>query len=123
MYIWHFRFRNITSSYYRGAHAVLILFDVTDRSTFDNIEKWLQSVSSQGSENCFVVLVGNKTDLSTREVTQEEGEALAEKHGVGYAETSARNRVNVDEPFLYVTKRMLQSKGTNIVWWKNSKFN
>ena len=95
---------------------------MTDRSTFDHIENWLQTSGKFAQENCVIVLVGNKTDHPKRVVTKEEGEAFAEKHGIGYVETSVRDKINVNEPFLYITKKLLQSKGTTVAWWKNQQF-
>lgn len=116
------RFRNITNSYYRGAHAILIVFDLSDRKMFENLENWYETATTQGPENCAIGLVGTKTDLTDRKVTQEEAEAFAEKHDIVYAETSARDNNNVDQPFLQVTKKLLQSKGTSISWWKKQTF-
>ena len=101
---------------------MIVMFDVTNRTTFTNIESWLKTVSTNSSENVLVILVGNKTDLTERTVTQEEAEAVAEKHGISYVETSVRDNSNVSEPFLQLTKKLLQTKGTNIAWWKKANF-
>lgn len=98
------------------------MFDVTDRTSFTNIEKWLNSVSTYSAVNTVVLLVGNKTDLTDREVTEEEAQTLAEKHGLTYIETSVRDNKNVNEPFLCLTKKLLQNKGTNTAWWKKTNF-
>ena len=101
---------------------MIMMFDVTNRTTFTNIENWLKTVSTNSSENVVVILVGNKTDLTERTVTQEEAEAVAEKHGISYVETSVRDNSNVSEPFLQLTKKLLKGKGTNIAWWKKANF-
>ena len=89
---------------------------------FESLENWYERAVSQGPENCAIGLVGTKADLTDRKVTQEEAETFAEKHNIVYAETSARDNNNVDQPFLQVTKKLLQSKGTSISWWKKQTF-
>ena len=118
----NYRFGSITSSYYRGIDAVLILFDVTYRKTFEHIEDWLQAIATHSPKHCITVLVGNKTDQPRRQVTTEEAEKYAKDNNVDYVEASNKDGVNVNEPFLLVTRKLLQSKGVLIAWWKCNQF-
>jgi len=94
------RFRTITSSYYRGAHGIIVVFDVTNQTSFDNISKWLQEIDLFAGTNVQKLLVGNKTDLvDTRAVPSSEGEALAAKLSIPYVETSAKSSSNVEQAF------------------------
>lgn len=94
-------FRSITRSYYRGAAAALLVYDITRRDTFASIKKWLVEARSNGNGDMVVMLVGNKTDLTRlRSVTTAEGAAFAEEHGLVFVETSARDDSNVDEAFI-----------------------
>ena len=95
------RFRTITHSYYRGAHAVMLVFSVTDRESFDNVKRWVGDVRKYGSETVPMVLVGNKSDVpeSQRVVPDEEAEALAESLGCKYVKASAKENMNVDVSF------------------------
>ena len=94
-------FRTVTSTYYRGAQGIVVIFDVTERRSFETIRAWVEDVDKWASAGTVKILVGNKTDLhDRRQVTTEEGEALAEELRMRYYETSARENYNVDEAFL-----------------------
>ncbi|OII76726.1 Ras small GTPase RIC1 YPT1 protein [Cryptosporidium andersoni] len=94
------RFRTITSSYYRGAHGIIIVYDVTDRDSFDNVKQWIQEIDRYAMENVNKLLVGNKCDLvSKRVVTSDEGKELADSYGIKFIETSAKNAYNVEQAF------------------------
>ena len=95
------RFRTVTSTYYRGAQGIVVIFDVTDRRSFESIKAWVDDVDKWASQGTVKILVGNKTDLhDRRQVTTEEGEALAQSLRMRYYETSARENYNVEEAFL-----------------------
>ena len=86
------RFRTITSSYYRGAHGIIVVYSVADRTSFDNVSKWLNDIEKFASPGVTKLLVGNKCDLvSTRVVSQAEGRALADSLGMPFIETSAKD--------------------------------
>jgi len=94
------RFKTITSSYYKGAHGIILTYDITDKQSFRDIDTWLTEVEKHASENVNKLLVGNKCDLeSNRQVPYEEGKALAEKLGIKFIETSAKNSINVENAF------------------------
>jgi Ras-related protein Rab-2A len=94
-------FRSITRAYYRSAAVALLVFDVTRRRTFENLERWAADVLAAAVQGVELVVVANKTDLECqREVSREEAEAFALRHGAAYYETSARDASNVDEAFL-----------------------
>ena len=104
----HERFRTITTSYYRGAHGIVTVFDLTERETFEHVEKWLDEINKYAKENVMRFLIGNKSDLvDKRKVTYEEGRALANKLKIYYVETSAKNNINVSEFFQIATKEYL----------------
>jgi len=89
------RYRTLTSSYYRGADIVLIVYAVSDRDSFQNIESWLRELSTYGDTSTLRVLVGNKTDVEPRAVGFEEGQAFAHRHGLSFAEVSVRTGAGV----------------------------
>ena len=104
----HERFRTITTSYYRGAHGIATVFDLTNRESFEHVEKWLEEINKYAKENVMRFLIGNKSDLANeRQVSYEEVRALANKLNIYYVETSAKNNVNVSDFFQIATKDYL----------------
>jgi Ras-related protein Rab-1A len=95
------RFRTLTSSYYRGAHGIIIVYDVTNKDSFDNVKQWMQEIEKFASENVNKLLVGNKSDLEEqRKVTYDEGVELAKKFDIPFLEVSAKNALNVEDTFI-----------------------
>mmetsp|Transcript_2476 Transcript_2476/g.5790 ORF Transcript_2476/g.5790 Transcript_2476/m.5790 type:complete len:204 (+) Transcript_2476:248-859(+) len=95
------RFRTITSSYYRGAHGIIIVYDITDQESFDNVKQWLQEIDRYACEKVNTLLVGNKSDLTTkRVVSYEAAKEFAAKQEMDFLETSAKNSTNVEKAFM-----------------------
>ena len=106
----HERFRSITYSYYRGANAIIIVFDITDKKSFLSITEWLKQIEKHAKENVFKFLVGNKSDLAEeRKVTFEEAKEYADEHELPYIETSAKEGININELFESSIKSFLSS--------------
>uniref|UniRef100_G3WVF7 small monomeric GTPase n=1 Tax=Sarcophilus harrisii TaxID=9305 RepID=G3WVF7_SARHA len=101
------RFRSVTHAYYRDAHALLLLYDVTNRASFDNIQAWLTEIHEYAQKDVVLMLLGNKVD-STQErvVKREDGEKLAKEYGVPFMETSAKTGLNVDLAFKAIAKEL-----------------
>ncbi|TNV75438.1 hypothetical protein FGO68_gene922 [Halteria grandinella] len=95
------RFQTITSSYYRGAHVIFLVFDITNRETFDKISPhFITQVNNYGAPGVNMVLVGNKLDLfESRQVQTEEAMALANQLGMQYYEVSSKTAQNLNEMF------------------------
>ena len=94
------RFRTITSSYYRGAHGIIVVYDVTDPESFNNVKQRLHEIDRYACENVNKLLVGNKSDLeSKRAVQTEQAKEFAESLGIEFLETSAKNATNVEKAF------------------------
>lgn len=94
------RFRTITASYYRGAHGIIIVFDITDAESFENVKDWLQEIDNYACENVNKLLIGNKCDLADkRAVSAETAAEFAEENGMTYLETSAKDNLNVTQSF------------------------
>ena len=91
----------MSTSYYRGAHGVLLVYDVSSRASFASMETWFDEVEMNTVPGVALYLVGTKIDKH-RAVPAAEGRALAEAHGAGFCEVSAKTRENVREPFVEV---------------------
>lgn len=94
------RFRTITSSYYRGCHGIIIIYDITDSESFHNIKQWVNEISKYANKDVNKLLVGNKSDMEhKRKISTFSGEEYAQYLGIDFIETSAKNSVNVNEMF------------------------
>lgn len=91
-------FRSVTRGYYRGSAGALLLFDLSNRDSFENVEKWLQDVKDVARDDVVLILIGNKSDLEgKRQVTHDEASDFAQKHNMKYFEVSAKTGDNVSE--------------------------
>ncbi|CAH8496902.1 unnamed protein product [Schistosoma turkestanicum] len=103
------RFRTITSTYYRGAHGIIIVYDVNDVKTFCNVEKWLQEAQTYADEGVARILVGNKNeDEELKTVSPCDAQRLAAKNSCFFIETSAKRDENVDQMFDIITREALR---------------
>ncbi|KAJ8952124.1 hypothetical protein NQ318_018460 [Aromia moschata] len=101
------RFRSVTHAYYRDAHALLLLYDVTNKTSFDNIRAWLGEIREYAQDDVVIMLLGNKADCgSERAVKREEGERLAREYSVAFMETSAKSGQNVELAFVAVAREL-----------------
>ena len=103
------RFRTITKTYYKGAHGIILTYDVTDQNSFKNIRNWIKQIEANAQTNVKKVLVGNKCDKPDRVVTEEEGKKLADDFNMNFFETSAKTNKNVSEVFNFLTQEILKS--------------
>lgn len=109
------RYRTITSAYYRGAHGILMVYDVTNSSSFDHVEEWIREVNRHASETTSKFLIGNKSDLhDKREVSFEKAETLARNLGMSFWECSAKSGYNVQNVFLGVAESLKNARDSHI---------
>ncbi|XP_068610463.1 ras-related protein Rab-37-like [Brachionichthys hirsutus] len=101
------RFRSVTHAYYRDAHALILLYDITCKASFDNIRAWLTEIHEYAHSDVVIVLLGNKADMSgERAIRRDEGVRLAREHSVPFMETSAKTGVHVELAFTAVAREL-----------------
>ncbi|KAI9504774.1 ras GTPase [Coemansia spiralis] len=116
------RFRTITSSYYRGAHGIIVVYDVTDNETFGNVKQWLQEIDRYASEGVNKLLVGNKSDLEDkRKVDVTEAKDFADSLNISFLETSAKDSTNVEKAFLTMAGQIKERMGASNVQQQQQK--
>ena len=103
------RMKTMTYSYYRGCHVILVVFDVTDRKSFQNVTTWVECIDKFAKSNVLRILVGNKTDLEDKRIiSKEEGKSLAEQNGLKYYEISALKITGLHEMFEDIAKEYVE---------------
>ena len=108
------RFRAITKSFFKAADGIVFVYDVTLKSSFDNMKNWVKDAESRDN-NFKSVIVGNKIDLDDlREVSLEEGQSFASKKNCPFFESSAKKRINIDEIFITLLKEILKEKNDKV---------
>lgn len=114
------RFKSLASSFYRMADAIIVVYEVTSRSSFEKVSNWVSSANEMKNKarNVNLILVGNKIDLEReRRVSKEEGEKFATSLDVPFFEVSAKDNKNIDELFEFLIQRFLNENNAE----KNSK--
>ncbi|KAH3892506.1 ras-related protein Rab-43-like [Dreissena polymorpha] len=107
------RFRTITQSYYRSANGVIMAYDITKRTSFDSLPRWLDDVKRYAGPSIVQILIGNKRDMENmREVTYTDANSFAQhNHMIAHHETSAKENVNIDETFVKLAKELMRRYG------------
>jgi len=102
------RFHTITTSYYRGAMGILLVYDITNAKSFDNIAKWLRNIDEHANEDVERMILGNKCDMEDkRVVSKEKGENIAREHNIRFLETSAKTNINIETAFIQLAESIL----------------
>lgn len=99
------RFRTITTAYYRGAMGIMLVYDVTNLRSFDNISNWIRNIEMHATKEVELMILGNKCDIADkRQVSKEKGEQLALQHSIKFMETSAKASINIEEAFMTLAR-------------------
>ncbi|XP_077935370.1 ras-related protein Rab-8B isoform X1 [Halichoerus grypus] len=102
------RFRTITTAYYRGAMGIMLVYDITNEKSFDNIKNWIRNIEEHASSDVERMILGNKCDMNDkRQVSKERGEKLAIDYGIKFLETSAKSSTNVEEAFFTLARDIM----------------
>jgi small GTP-binding protein len=92
------KYRAITKNYYKGAHGIILIYDVTNYETYENVKNWITQIKDEASQNVVIYLAGNKIDVKeeNRAVKTENGQKIAEEFNLKFYETSAKNGTNIN---------------------------
>ena len=102
------RFRAITKNYYKGANGIILIYDVTNKQSYENVKNWLTQIKEEANPNVIIYLAGNKIDVEEdqRVITTEDGQKIADEYKLPFKETSAKNGINVNEIFLELVEKI-----------------
>ena len=104
------KFRAITRNYYKGASGIILIFDVTNIKSYENIKKWINEIKEEISEKVAIVLIGNKIDnVQERKISREQGDKLASEIGVKFFETSAKTGEGINESVFFLVKKIFEN--------------
>ena len=116
------RFRSLAKNYIRKANGILLIYDISDKSTFISIEKWMENIQDEIDDKIPIILVGNKSDLNDkRKVSTEEGKKKANEYGFPFYETSCKTGVNVNKCFIELAELVYENTGKNPLKNSNQK--
>ena len=110
------RYKALTKGFFRNAQGILLVYDVTNAETFENLKYWIQSINTHlGDEKEYVhlVIIGNKIDLNGREITKEDAQKFCNQEGYPYFETSAKTGEGVDNSIRYLVEEVIKSNSVN----------
>ena len=108
------RYRSITGKYFKGAHGILLMFDVCDKRSFADLDIWLEEIKKNTiKEDISIVLVGNKIDLKFRNIKADDAETFAKNNNLMYCETSSKDGFNVEKAFDMITKDIINKQNNN----------
>ena len=106
------RFRTIVNTYYRGAHGICVVYDITDTDSFEKVGEWLKDVSELAEPSAKKLIIGSKLDLEgKRQVLLQEVQSYADNLNIPFIETSSKSGHNVQQAFMQMTKMLLEDVG------------
>lgn len=105
------RFMSITKNYFKGTNGIILIYDVTNRNTFENIKTWMEQIEESKTEDLIIYLVGNKIDEEeNRKIKEEEGKETGTKYKLRFFEASAKNNKGIEELFIELVKEIINKR-------------
>jgi small GTP-binding protein len=111
----HDRFRQITKNLYKGSQGIMLVYDISDKKTFESVSYWMDHIKNNADIGVEIILIGNKVDITNREVSLEDGEGLASKFKVPLVETSALTGYNIETAFFTLIQNICQKDLKKII--------
>lgn len=105
------RYNTLAKNMFKGTQGIILVYDISNRDTFINVKKWSNHIKDSAEKDVCVLLVGNKLDKDTREVTYEEGESIAKECRFLFLEMSAKSDINIKEGFKILVEEMYKTYG------------
>ena len=110
------RYRSMTGRYFKGAHGIILIYDVADKRSFADLDIWLEEIKKNAvKEDLSIILVGNKIDLKFRNIKKEDAKNFADKNNLLYCETSSKEGLNVNNAFEMITKEIINKQNNSNV--------
>ena len=108
------RYRSMTGRYFKGAHGIILMYDVADKRSFADLDIWLEEIKKNTiKEDLSIILVGNKIDLKFRNIKTEDAKNFADKNNLLYCETSSKEGLNVNNAFEMITKEIINKQNNS----------
>ena len=110
------RFKSISNNYIKKAHGILLMYDITDQNSFNNIKNWMETINENAGSKMPIVLIGNKCDLNDeRKISKKIGKNLADEFGIHFFETSSKDNINIEKAFYDVAEQIIEkNKGKKV---------
>ena len=103
------RFRNVTKNYFHTSQGFILAYDINNKESFEKVQFWIEEIKANAEEKIKCILIGTKCDLDKREVSEEEGQNLAQEYGYKFLETSAKDNININETFETLVSEILDN--------------
>jgi len=101
----HERFRTLTTAYFRSANGILLVYDITNEKSFNDVRNWINNIKNHTTSDIKILLIGNKCDiLDNKIISTEQGQLLADEYDIPFLETSAKNSINIENAFISLVK-------------------
>ncbi|XP_071942107.1 ras-related protein Rab-8A-like isoform X2 [Antedon mediterranea] len=110
------RCKSVSNVYYRGTGGIMVVYDITNKESFENCQVWLNDIKEKASPDVEIILLGSKCDEDDekRQVSQEQGQQLATEYGIKFMETSAKEAINIEMAFFTLTEDVLAKKSIEL---------
>ena len=110
------RFKSISTNYIKKANGILLMYDISDKNSFNNIGNWMATIKENAGSKMSILLIATKCDLKNeRVISKEDGENLAKEYGIHFYETSSKDNINIQKAFYDIAEQVIEKdKGKKV---------